>query len=295
MNGWRTQVFQAIAEHLEARLWRDVVIADSPSPPSLRRAASGLRSCTEEHELHAALHSLQQRRSSLEDLTKSLGGRTFCRLLQTWQHEYFRLCRTRFENLTVCSFYWDPGCHSGKDWMVTVGAGLVENGEFVVGYAPMVQLKKLRPIHLQLKDEVLQYIAKEGPQRMAAMEQLVALDMGMEWSFSCRLQDFLPEQPCLLRPLQRGEVRVPAVGDRGFSVLSAEGELLGDELPPQHPKVCIHFADQGSIGTAGLHFMQNHLQSYMLLLADPNHRVWNDVKTSLKKCKAYLWRTMMGS
>ena len=184
--------FAAIAEFLEKLLWRTVAVTDVPSPPRLRRARSGLKSCTEEHDLQLALQGLLQGTASMQELSKGLGDRTFGRLLQTWQHEYFKLCRARFEKLGICSFYWDPGCHSGRDYMVTVGAGLLEDGNFVVGYAPMVQLKKLKHIHLQLDDAILQHIATAGPERMAALEQLVALDMGMQWSFSCRLQDFLP-------------------------------------------------------------------------------------------------------
>ncbi len=55
----------------------------------------------------------------------------------------------------------------------------------------------------------------------------------------------------------------------------------------------VHFADQGSINTAGIYFLQNHLGYYMLLLPDPNHRMWNDIKGAAQKCTAYLWRTMV--
>ena len=79
----------------------------------------------------------------------------------------------------------------------------------------------------------------------------------------------------------------------GFGIAAEDGTYLGAELPEQPPAWCTHWADQGSIGAAGINFLVYELGYLMLLMPDPNHRTWNDLKGALKRSRAFFYRTVV--
>ena len=75
----------------------------------------------------------------------------------------------------------------------------------------------------------------------------------------------------------------------GFGV-KKDGETL-PELPCKPYKLTFSaWSDQGSTGMAGLNFLMHSLGYFIITFFDTNHRLWNDLKSSFKKTKAFNWR-----
>ena len=75
----------------------------------------------------------------------------------------------------------------------------------------------------------------------------------------------------------------------GFGV-KKDGETL-PELPCKpYQLIFSAWSDQGSTGMAGLSFLMHSLGYFIITFFDMNHRLWNDLKSSFKKTKAFNWR-----
>jgi hypothetical protein len=80
-------------------------------------------------------------------------------------------------------------------------------------------------------------------------------------------------------------------------LVTCTGKGVAQFLPAGGPEaplpVLAVTMDQGSVGFAPMHYLMYHLKANSVIVADPNHRCWNDVKNSIKQ--AGLWDAVLAS
>jgi len=196
---------------------------------------------------------------------------------------------------------WDPGMHSGTD--MWVGAAYAVDCDRAA-YAPPVLLR--RPPLYMLDQEVVMKHLERGKkiERLSSYVEMVAVDHAMHRGFGTSLHSAAPWEGCVVRPLHSGEFRVPLPGNAGYAVataqaVDAQGRLDPSALVPELPDdlhkqpTFVHFIDQGSVGASSMNFLINSLGYFMLLLPDPNHRVWNDIKNAMQRSSRFWWETVV--
>ena len=186
---------------------------------------------------------------------------------------------------------WDPSLHSGEDTLV------------MVVYAPALGRAAYAPIQVCARPpeaalhtgETLDHVRRgKRLERLAAFTELVGVDHSLTEGFGVGLQMSAPWSGSVLRPLCAGEVREPMPAG-GFCVRDTESGSQRAEIPPgaaRWPGIT-HWVDQGSVGAAGLNFCMHRLGYHMVMLPDPNHRVWNDIKGATQRCAGFYWKTIV--
>ena len=48
-----------------------------------------------------------------------------------------------------------------------------------------------------------------------------------------------------------------------------------------------------AMGAAALHYLIISLGYFMQAFADPNHRVWNDIKLAAQRTRSFLWKSII--
>ena len=88
-------------------------------------------------------------------------------------------------------------------------------------------------------------------------------------------------------------MRLP--GTTRFAVHDTDTETLTEEQPPdkkEWPSV-VHCIDQGSVGSSVMHYLMHSAGYFMVVLPDPKHRVWNDIKMAAQHSRQFYWRTIV--
>ena len=289
-------VAQKVASLLEATLWQDVVVgAEQRWPSPVKSGHEGLRaSGVEEHQFATALRDLKNGTKlgqlKLNSTNTSILVRAMC-----YAHMDSTIKAFAQSEPGQWSFAWDPGLHSTQDTLVVTGYCNVAKK---IAYAPPVVLRRIPEEEREPHPSVVGHLERgRNLRRQSALDELVALDLSLQKGFGIGLHHFAPPSNDLMRPLKEGERRVPLQSSSAqqprFGVEDKDGTYLGAELPEQPPAWCTHWADQGSIGAAGINFLVYELGYMMLLMPDPNHRTWNDIKGALKRSKAFFYRTVV--
>ena len=315
-------VAQKVTELLEKTMWQDIAVGAKQLWPEPLKGDhnKGLRARTiDPHEYWTALTALKSGTDlgalKLHAMHKKILVRAMC-----FAHMQSTVDAFAGHNLHW-SFAWDPGLHSTQDTLVLTG---LCNSVRKIAYGPTINLRRVPEGEMKPIPEVLQHLEKgRNLQRQAALHELIGLDLCLLRGFGIRLTQFAPPETSLLRPLNPGERRI-ALDDaqhshsgKGFGIMDAQGNFLGPELPQPQPEAqpesdaqpqpgaqppshaqhsiawCTHWADQGSIGAAGINFLVFELGYRMLLFPDPNHRTWNDIKLDLKRSKAFFYRSLV--
>jgi hypothetical protein len=132
-------------------------------------------------------------------------------------------------------------------------------------------------MHHITHEAVLQ-VLREGKkiERQKAFSSLLSLENALREGFALSLKSAECWDDCVLRPLRAHELRVQLPGLEGYFVLNATTNQCIAELPPKRrePMKCVHWIDQGSVGASAMSFLTHFLQYFVLVLPDPNHRVW---------------------
>ena len=282
------RLVRGLAAGFEARMWQQQAVRHAESTPSaIRPRGRARQQLVDSPVIVNAVRDLLGGgdQNNIEDHLLQKVRRSIL-------HLYMQNARAAFAGrASGVSCSWDPGVHSGSDWLVLVC--LAQSG--VLSYGPPIRMQPVPDDLQQPHVSVLEALRKGHElQRKAAYDELAALDLCLQSGLGISVRDFAPPRADFVRPLQRGEVRKALGPGLGFAIVVEEsGEVLGAEMHMQIPKWCTHWADQGSIGAAGINFLTNHLGYYMCLFADPNHRVWNDLKQSFKKSQGYFWRSLL--
>jgi hypothetical protein len=151
------------------------------------------------------------------------------------------------------------------------------------------------PRHKMNHNAILaQFRAGKKVERQPAYAELVGVDNALFVWLNHSLQSAAPWLNCVLRPLNANETRIVHPGISGHCVFNADNGSFHAELPLGDPPITfVHWIDQGSIGAAAMNFCINSLMYFMLVMPDPNHRVWNDIKLAAQKAQRYWWRTFV--
>ena len=303
-------IAQKITGLLEKRLWQGLLVGAKQSLPApVKTGAKGLRvRKIEPAKYRNALNDLKNG-TKLADLElhpvhRNLLVRAMCFAHMESTTNAFALHSQQW------SFAWDPGLHSTQDTLVLTGLCASINK---IAYGPAINLRKVHEGCMKPHDDVLSHLEKgRNLVRQAALYELIGLDLSLHRGFGISLTQFAPPANSLLRPLTLGERRVvldnaqqDAHHDaqhsplrKRFGIADAEGKLLGPELPldaQNSPSLawCTHWADQGSVGAAGINFLTYDQGYRMILFPDPNHRTWNDIKLALRRSKGFFYRTLV--
>jgi len=209
-----------------------------------------------------------------------------CRLLA-----YQKRARAAFESLKplhLCIFA-DASMHSNDGSLVIIMHSWIND---VAVYLPFQVLAK--PKRIRLKPEFAELANQKKLPRLPAYAQLLAIDHALSVAIGCSLDQFKVPGSCIIRALHAHETRLLNPATNAWSVYdhntnTCTRELAADAAPFA---VLAVFADQGSIGWSGFSFAMHHMQLLSAVFADPNHRVWNDIKLAAQTCTACLWRTI---
>ena len=190
------------------------------------------------------------------------------------------------KHLSICA---DASLHNNEDTLVLVVHSWVHD---VAAYLPLQILRK--PKRVQLREDIAELMHEKKVARLPAYVQLLAIDHALVLGTGCSLADFAVPDNCIIRPLTANESRILHPCTNQWCVYDHTTGACVAELPaePAHLPVLTVFADQGSIGWAGLHFAMHHLHLLAGVFPDPSHRVWNDIKLASQHCGCYLWKTI---
>jgi len=188
------------------------------------------------------------------------------------------------------SITFDPGLHGRQD---TLGLAVCAPDTGLCAYGPTVVIREV-PLE-ECTDELIIDLLDEGKelQRRPAHAEISALHKAMSTGFGFNLEDLKAPDDVFLRPLQSHEERV-SLEDGAFGVKNITTGEAKPEIPAGwKPEFTASlFADQGSTGAAACNFLTFYCGYLMCRFNDVNHRVWNDVKSSFKKSRAYTWRVI---
>ena len=189
-------------------------------------------------------------------------------------------------HLSICA---DASLHNNEDTLVLVVHSWLND---VAAYLPLQILRK--PQRIQLREDIVELMHEKKIERIPAYAQLLAMDHAIRLGTGCSLADFAMPNNCIIRPLTADESRILDPRTNQWSVYNHTTGACVAELPalPAQLPVLTVFADQGSIGWAGLHFAMHHMHLLAAVFPDPSHRVWNDIKLAAQRCRLYLWRTI---
>lgn len=190
------------------------------------------------------------------------------------------------KHLSVCA---DASLHNNEDTLVLVVHSWLND---VAAYLPLQVLCK--PKRIRLREDIAELMHEKKIDRLPAYAQLLAIDHALQLGTGCSLADFAVPNNCIIRPLTADESRILDPRTNQWSVYNHKTGACVAELPalPAQLPVLTVFADQGSIGWAGLHFAMHHMHLLAGVFPDPSHRVWNDIKLAAQHCSCYLWRTI---
>jgi hypothetical protein len=187
---------------------------------------------------------------------------------------------------------FDPGLHGGKDYCVSAIYALDLN----MGAYGVPQVLQCPPKSSICHPDVIGHIQTGGKiERRSALTEIIALDHSLWQACRATLADAKPWHNCVLRPLHAHEVRISIPDTKLHAVVNTQTQHCTPELDCRAcgTSTFALIADQGSIGTAGLHFLVNFLGYFLVLLPDPNHRIWNDIKTACQRATRFWWKTLV--
>lgn len=202
---------------------------------------------------------------------------------------YLQNIKSLFSNVRHLTIHWDPSSYDVST-LVAIAYACVQD---IACYPP---IQNLNPLLKKDLHEDLQKLAagKNRLTRFDGYTELRALSHCMR-ALGTPLDFFTLDPSLHWRSLKKHEIRLLRDG-KVFIKNKTTGEIM-PVFPPgwsiqQQPLLC-SITDQGGINRASLDYVVYKLGLPILVLYDPYHRAWNDLKDSMKSTKTNLFKTML--
>ena len=202
---------------------------------------------------------------------------------------YLQNIKSLFSNVRHLTIHWDPSSYDVST-LVAIAYACVQD---IACYPP---IQNLNPLLKKDLHEDLQKLAagKNRLTRFDGYTELRALSHCMR-ALGTPLDFFTLDPSLHWRSLKKHEIRLLRDG-KIFIKNKHTGEIM-PVFPPgwsiqQQPLLC-SITDQGGLNRASLDYVVYKLGLPLLVLYDPYHRAWNDLKDSMKATKTNLFKTML--
>ena len=200
---------------------------------------------------------------------------------------YLKKAQQAFKNARHLAISWDPSTYDQE----TLVSCLYSNQTKLHCYPPIQNIRPL--VSAELEEELKELAAVNRLTRIEGFNELRALSHTLA-SIGCPLDKFFLPESILWKPLTTHERRV--LVDGKWFIQNLLSRTMTRQLPPdldvhQIP-ILVSLTDQGSLNRAGLDYTMYKLGACILPLYDPYHRVWNDLRDSLKKVST-LFKTFL--
>ena len=201
---------------------------------------------------------------------------------------YLRYLEQAFKDTKHVAVHWDPSSYD----VPTMVAIVFSHENQMSGYLPIQNMKPLTKSEIH---EELQELAATGRlTRLEGYAELRALSHSLK-AIGKPLSVFKLPEDVRINPLKAHQKRI-LVGNTFFVHDTITGERhpqVPDTFRVSQQPLCISISDMGGINRASLDYATFKLQLSVLVLFDPYHRTWNDIKECLKKSKGSLFRTLL--
>lgn len=207
---------------------------------------------------------------------------------------YVARAKQLLEGCQHFSCNWDPSTHSGEDTFI----GMIYSWTVNIAAHMPVQVISHSYGTTTVCTEIQQLARERKLKRCAAFCHIRALLHSLKLLGIAFLTFTLPED-VMCRPLLPSETRVlhegmwyiyNALSGACLPQLGSLGKLLFFSL-----KLMTMTIDQGSVGSTAMAYAMRVLCLLVHVRYDAYHRVWNDLKLALKKCKLFLWEAVLHS
>ena len=265
--------------------------------PALKRKTGFVRRLADPVNKVLLLYKLRrdkQHRSRVARSHEELGGNTSRMMVYEAYVDcllHMKALEQGFQGVHQVSVSWDPSTYGGKDICMAIVYDPAQNKAAYLMSQHMTQtmLSDLHPSLLpQAKARKLC--------RLVAFQEIRGLNCALS-SIGLNLGSFKVPAGLVCRPLKRDEFRLVGDNGRAFIKNADTGELV-----PEVPDGCdlgalpvlVSISDQGPNVIGAVNFLQYSNDALLFVaLFDPFHRVWNDLKTAMKRCKAGAWRAVL--
>lgn len=200
---------------------------------------------------------------------------------------YMDRLKKTFEHCRHIAVSWDPSSYDIETMVAAVYS-------WETDFAGWLPIQNILPMMANELEAELQALSSAGKiTRASGYNELRALSHALQ-SISKGIDYFQWPEDLRWQPSQSGCHRI-LVGDRYHLVLTDGTEV--PQIPPtvslKQLPILISCSDQGGINRSCLDHLQYKLQAPIVICFDPNHRVWNDVRDSLKKSPGSLFRCLL--
>ena len=203
--------------------------------------------------------------------------------------QYLVNAQQAFSNVRHLTIHWDPASY---DCSTLVAVAYSHEK----GVACIPPIQNITPL---LKKDVCSEIqelaaGKNQLTRMDGYTELRAVSHCLK-GIGLPLEKFVLDPAIQWKAIAQGKHRI--LKDGKIYIVDEETGKIEPVLPP-----CFHISqtyllcsisDQGGINRASLDYCQFKLGMPLLVLYDPFHRCWNDLKETLKKTKKNLFKTLI--
>ena len=201
---------------------------------------------------------------------------------------YMTKCKEAFQGIFHLTIHWDPASYDCS----TLVAIAYSNQKNIACYPPIQNITPLlkREIGLELQ----QLSGANKLTRIDGYTELRALSNCIR-GLGLPLEFFVLDKSIVCRQLGPSEVRIEENG-KIFIFDKKSGQkvaVLPDAFDASQVPLLCSVSDQGGINRASLDYCCFKLKLPLLVLFDPYHRCWNDIKETLKKTPPNLFKTMI--
>ena len=201
---------------------------------------------------------------------------------------YLQNSKAAFAGVKHLTIAWDP---SSYDCSTLVGIAYSHEKDMAC-YTPIQNITPLlkKDVHLDL-----QQLGGRGKlTRLDGYTELRALSHCMR-ALGLPIDKFFLDPAIQWKPLTQFQARVQK--NRKIFIQDLQSKKLMQVLPDDwnirnQPLLC-SISDQGGINRASLDYICFKLGQPVLILFDPFHRAWNDLRDTLKKTRVNLFKTLL--
>ncbi|CAK9040471.1 Uncharacterized protein SCF082_LOCUS29971 [Durusdinium trenchii] len=187
---------------------------------------------------------------------------------------------------------WDPSSYGGKEVLVsTLYSPWAEKGAFLMN-------QQLTHVMLsEVSEELLPLARQSKLKRIEGFKELRGVSAALN-GVGLSLMDFAVPEGLVLRPLKKGEYRIPAEKEGYFLIFDSATNSLVPEIPDGislgRVPALVSVSDQGPINLSALNFLQYSQEALLISVQfDPFHRGWNDLKNALKRAECKAWKVVL--
>ena len=203
---------------------------------------------------------------------------------------YAKKLRQAYQDCFHFCIHWDPSNYD-VETMVSI---LYSYQIGVDGLAAYLPIQNMRPVlKCEVDPAILSLSSMNRLTRVQGFNEIRAVSHSLK-AVGMPLEKFAISEKVLWKSLKGHEVRIWENG-MYFIKNTRTGEKmpqLPEDFSIHRTPILVSISDQGGINRAGLDYLVYKMGLGLHCLFDPYHRVWNDVRDSLKK-GGDLWKSFL--